>query len=136
MSTKTEHLGLHQWEPEDSFLRTDFNEDFARIDAGVGALQAFVQARSVTGSFTGTYNAPVAVDVGFRPRLVVYAASGPEALAVVLDGLCLGIIHNSVSNTTDMRSYGMALTDGGFQVPARESYFNKEGQTYRYIAFQ
>lgn len=32
---QTEHLGLHQWEATDSFLRTDFNEDFAKIDGAV-----------------------------------------------------------------------------------------------------
>ena len=33
---QTEHLGLHQWEATDSFLRTDFNEDFQKIDGAVG----------------------------------------------------------------------------------------------------
>lgn len=39
MSTQTQHLGLHQWEPDDDFLRTDFNQDFAKIDAGVKAAE-------------------------------------------------------------------------------------------------
>ena len=34
MSTgKTTHLGLNQWEPEDSFLWEEFNEDNRRLDA-------------------------------------------------------------------------------------------------------
>ncbi len=38
MSTnKSEHLNLHLWEPEDDFLRTEFNENFEKIDAGVKA---------------------------------------------------------------------------------------------------
>ncbi|MEI3262955.1 MAG: hypothetical protein V8S11_14370 [Flavonifractor plautii] len=28
MANYTQHYHLHQWEPEDSFLRTDFNGDF------------------------------------------------------------------------------------------------------------
>ena len=36
MANCTEHYGLHQWEPGDSFLRTDFNEDFWKIDAALG----------------------------------------------------------------------------------------------------
>ena len=35
MSTQTEHLGLHQWETTDSFLREDFNEDNRKIDEAV-----------------------------------------------------------------------------------------------------
>ena len=35
MANYTAHYRLHQWEPEDSFLRGDFNEDFQKIDAGL-----------------------------------------------------------------------------------------------------
>ena len=35
MANYTAHYHLHQWEPEDSFLRGDFNEDFQKIDAGL-----------------------------------------------------------------------------------------------------
>ena len=36
MANYTAHYQLHQWEPEDSFLRTDFNEDHAKIDGALG----------------------------------------------------------------------------------------------------
>ena len=36
MATFTTNCKLHQWEPGDDFLRTDFNEDFAKIDAAFG----------------------------------------------------------------------------------------------------
>ena len=39
MSTQTEHLGLHQWESTDPFLREDFNEDNRKIDAAVNRAQ-------------------------------------------------------------------------------------------------
>ena len=39
MTNYTAHYQLHQWEPEDSFLRTDFNEDFAKIDGALGGRQ-------------------------------------------------------------------------------------------------
>lgn len=41
---QTEHLGLHQWEAGDNFLRTDFNEDFAKIDAAAGGLTQQIAA--------------------------------------------------------------------------------------------
>ena len=34
-SGQTAHYGLSQWEPEDSFLREDFNQDLARIDTAL-----------------------------------------------------------------------------------------------------
>ena len=36
MATYTPNYGLHQWVPEDQFLRTDFNEDFKKIDTALG----------------------------------------------------------------------------------------------------
>ena len=39
MSTQTAHLGLHQWESTDSFLREDFNADNRKIDEAVGATE-------------------------------------------------------------------------------------------------
>lgn len=35
MATYTPNYGLHQWVPEDKFLRTDFNEDFSKIDTAL-----------------------------------------------------------------------------------------------------
>lgn len=40
MSTQTEHIGLHQWENTDPFLREDFNEDNRKIDEAVGEVAA------------------------------------------------------------------------------------------------
>ena len=35
MANYTPNYGLHQWEPGDNFLRTDFNADFAKLDAAI-----------------------------------------------------------------------------------------------------
>ena len=39
MAQYTSNIGLHQWEPGDHFLRTDFNQDFSKIDAGFSWLE-------------------------------------------------------------------------------------------------
>ena len=39
MAQFTTNIGLHQWEPDDNFLRTDFNQDFSKIDAGFSWLE-------------------------------------------------------------------------------------------------
>ena len=38
MANYTEHYQLHQWEPQDPFLRTDFNEDHEKIDTALNGL--------------------------------------------------------------------------------------------------
>ena len=38
-SSYTENYGLCQWEPGDNFVRTEFNQDNARIDAALKALE-------------------------------------------------------------------------------------------------
>ena len=38
MADYTEHYQLHQWEPEDSFLRTDFNQDHQKLDDALHGL--------------------------------------------------------------------------------------------------
>ena len=61
MASYTQHYQLHQWEPGDDFLRTDFNADFQKIDAAIGGLLAF-------GSYTGSGTASQSVNLGVTPR--------------------------------------------------------------------
>ena len=45
MSTnKSEHLQLHLWEPGDSVLRTEFNENWEKLDASAAQAQAHASA--------------------------------------------------------------------------------------------
>ena len=39
MATYTANYGLHQWVPEDNFLRSDFNTDFQKIDSAIKATE-------------------------------------------------------------------------------------------------
>lgn len=39
MASYTQHYQLHQWEPTDDFLRTDFNQDHQKIDAAIKATE-------------------------------------------------------------------------------------------------
>ena len=64
MADYTEHYQLHQWQPQDPFLRTDFNEDLQKIDTALGELKETTAGQSsalaqkgnsliVQGSYTG-----------------------------------------------------------------------------------
>ena len=50
MAAYTEHYHLHQWEPEDNFLRTDFNEDFRVLDKALA-----LKPEILSGSYTGDH---------------------------------------------------------------------------------
>ena len=49
MATYTPNYGLHQWVPEDDFLRTDFNEDLSKLDTALGK-----KTEMIVGSYIGT----------------------------------------------------------------------------------
>ena len=138
MATYTSHYQLHQWEASDSFLRTDFNTDFQKIDAAIkgvetaantalalkadkteltqacGALDE-AKCETLTGSYTGNGANARTIDLGCAPRAVFVG----EFLAV--PGMA--------------GSYLLSLTASGFQV--RDSLgtsTNSSGETYYYLA--
>lgn len=66
MASYTEHYGLHQWEPNDDFLRTDFNTDLEKIDTALGDVP-----KIAVGSYVGD-NSSIDREIvlGFRPSMV------------------------------------------------------------------
>ena len=54
MANYTPNYGLHQWEPGDNFLRTDFNQDFAKIDTAIKALETATDAKVEGGDVQPT----------------------------------------------------------------------------------
>lgn len=67
MSTnKTQNYALHAWEPTDDFLRQEFNENFAKLDAGA--------VRMLCGDYQGSVaiqvETPQRIEVGVKPRAV------------------------------------------------------------------
>lgn len=125
MAQYTENLGLHQWEPEDNFLRSDFNEDFAKIDAAVrqvgdakadkGTTEAAVTALQtavsqkveiVTGTYTGN-GSTLNITLGFRPQAVIIPAGyftmvglGECNSLVIVTNTGFRVTYNTVSGTT------------------------------------
>ena len=97
MATYTSNYQLHQWVPEDDFLRTDFNTDFQKIDAALAGLEANKaaqsnlaalqssisaaqstangRARAIKGTFTGNGSAPRTISIGGMPKIVFLASA-------------------------------------------------------------
>lgn len=121
MSTnQTQQYGLHLWEPGDGFLREEFNENFAALDAA---------ARVVTGSYAGNgVNAGDEQEIvlGFRPRVVYVTLEDPNR----------GVSYLTADGVeTEMKLF--TITDSGFTsryAPNRE--VNAPNRVYYYVAVQ
>ena len=133
MANYTEHYQLHQWEPEDSFLRTDFNQDFSRIDTALASLAGNLDAtdkkmpKVTVGSYKGNSSPtePQTITLPFKPIVVL-------------------IWCNHYSNSRDSIGYynGMAtegqplgngiltLSDNGFTVKSTKDV---DYQAYPYL---
>ena len=132
MENYTEHYQLHQWESEDSFLRTDFNADFAKIDGALGgkAEQSAVDtlagaiaacSHTVKGSYTGN-GSYLTVELGFRPAAVLVSLGYQS--------------YNQPRLSIDGDTAYMVMTDSGFRVQDdRNANMNAEGRAYLYLAF-
>ena len=122
MASYTEHYGLHQWEPEDPFLRTDFNADFLKIDTALKE-----KSGSVLGTYTGDGTESREITLGFQPKDSAYKVYGGMAMPghpVVDQG------HNN--------EVAVEITATGFQVHQEATYrkVNTSGWTYHYHALR
>ena len=154
MPKKTQHYQLNQWEPEDDFLRTDFNEDNAKIDAALAAhdaaiagktdkaatasLQALAaqKCRILFGSFEGDEAADRMIPLGATPKAVLLALEQGQIYrypdthgGLALEGSPL---------KTDKNFVAAEIVENGFRLhcnTAKSAYVNRQGSVYHYIAF-
>lgn len=131
MSTnKTEHYNLHLWEPGDDFLREEFNENFATLDAA---------ARFTAGTFTGDGEDSQFISLGFTPTALLVekdnATRPPDTHYTPSGGLAL-------AGHPMQKGAGypvIAVEAGGFRVYRYEGYTgdnNSSGQLYHFLALR
>ena len=146
MATQTPNYGLHQWEPEDNFLRTDFNEDLKKIDEAIKGVETDTdqklteKAEMVWGSYTGDGTVNREVSLGFKATAILLRLdSGEATLCFAGVGLPLRS-RNGSKIMLDITEQGFQVTYEKYQV-AGETYeytplTNREGDTYCYAAFR
>ena len=139
MATYTANYQLHQWVPEDNFLRTDFNTDFQKIDAALAGLEAGKvgpealeplksdiasvrttangKAAVAMGSYAGNGTLPRTISLGYIPKAVFVSISGNVLTALNSGGAPLGILIQS----------------NGFQIQTKVPNANQAGVTYQYL---
>ena len=142
MSTnKSEHLQLHLWEPGDSVLRTEFNENWEKLDASAAQAQADLTAglAEVTNSLrkvaVGTYTGnggTMTVKLGFKPIAVFVCNQRVDVYDGYLCGLALsGQPAFEQYNSTKL----LILTSTGFQaIHGTNASMNASSYKYNYIA--
>ena len=146
MASYTSNYGLHQWEPADHFLRSDFNTDFGKIDAALQEINALAAGRAdlVTGTYTGNGAASRTISLEFTPKAVLLLlATGHMSDAYIgyrYGGLAFP--DAPVTNDWEDASSGttvLAIVEGGFQVyyDYDEDVFTNFGDyLFRYLALR
>lgn len=119
MSTnKTEHYALHAWEPEDDFVRQEFNENFAKLDTALAALAQGMgnKLELVTGQYTGNDAATRTISLGFRPKMVIILTNnGLPFTGVDMHSQAGGFF------TPNMTTTPVTITDTGFSMKVNTS---------------
>ena len=140
MAQYTANYQLHQWVPEDNFLRTDFNTDFQKIDAalaglrdgkvgpealeplesGIASAQSTANGKAAVslGSYVGNGTLPRTISLGYTPKAVFVGISANVLTALNGGGAPLGILIQS----------------GGSQIQCKVPNANTSGETYCYMA--
>ncbi|MCI8475271.1 MAG: hypothetical protein HFF07_08045 [Oscillospiraceae bacterium] len=134
MSTKkTEHYGLHVWEPGDDFLREEFNANFGVIDGALG-----VKCEVVLGGYVGNksndFNYQV-IELGFAPRMVmVWAMSGlPNVSGFSYMGVAMG--PGGAPEAASQYSSNIRVLDNGFRIKSESNCsLNNSGTQYYFMA--
>ena len=125
MPNKTSNYQLNQWEPSDPFLRTDFNEDNAKLDAAIAA-----KAQVLVGSYTGNGVSGRIISLGCTPKAVLVKDPNNESSYLHTNEVAHApafAVQGVTGNTLNVVEGGFTVTDHGL--------VNNSGQVYLYIAF-
>ena len=137
MANYTQHYHLHQWEPEDSFLRTDFNGDFQRLDEALAGLDGRKPELRL-GRYTGDGTQNRAVALGCAPRAVLLFCRDREALLAWPGAPYVYAYNNRPGNMLILTETGFQVHYDHYEVGLSDNDFlpvtNKAGESYRYLA--
>ena len=142
MASYTDHYQLHQWEPADPFLRTDFNQDFQKIDTALGELTAQTIS-TASGSYVGTgdygKDHPNRLEFPFIPKLIIVVADVTGTLEsgnVMLWGQSVSSGIGSTTNTGGCLNQSLTWSGQSLSWYAGTAgrQLNENATTYRYFA--
>ena len=132
-------MGLHLWEPTDQVLRTEFNQNWTKIDTAVNAAQETAEAAQsaaeqrpyVIGSYTGN-GGTQSITLGFQPSFVIITAQPANSR----DTAFIAISGGSEAAST------LSFTETGFTVMVAPTPYetypltNQNGTFYHFLALR
>ena len=152
----TTHYNLKKWDPQDRVLRTDFNDNNDKIDAGIAqalaaaesagataasALQtataAYASCRLETGTYVGNGKGggqtPNSLTFSGTPYFVIIGTAANGLILHMVRSAPHGTLLNGVNDTIYLTWTGKTVKwysnySAGYQM-------NENGTTYFYIAF-
>ena len=140
VASYTQNYQLHQWEGSDAFLRTDFNEDFKKIDSGIAQVVGTVQAldkskcRIIIGSYAGNAKGSITqsqdINLGAAPQAVFICNSYMNSDYTAMATAARGLDHDLLV-LTDAGFRALTLHDSGRTFKPNLNAFD---QTYIYVA--
>ena len=136
MSTnKTTNYQLHSWVPEDTFLLSEMNENFEKLDEALNRevkklgedLEGTLKA--VTGSYQGDGEKSRDIALDGKPLAVIVEERGGYRTSGV------SIMGGLITREMALGS-GVQITDTGFATSYADSvHMNAKSKYYSYIAF-
>ena len=148
MASYTQNYQLHQWEGSDAFLRTDFNEDFKKIDSAL-ATAAQGNCRVMTGSYVGSgeegETSPNHLDFPFSPEVVMITGGSYRATSLFLRPGTRGAANDTAGMggvlVLEWSEYGLSWYANGWASGGSvasgttpSTQLNELGETYYYLA--
>ena len=120
MAEYTSNYQLHQWVPEDDFLRTDFNTDFQKLDEALAGLQTALDGKCQLkrGNFNGNGGSSRQVITGPTPQALILS-NGSTVVTVIDDDSTVGNVK---------------IMANGFEVYSGSPNMNQSGKRYNYVA--
>ncbi len=139
MSTnKTTNYQLHLWEPEDDFLREEFNENSTKTDAALAAHDKDIAARLriVSGSYTGSGGSSKTIDFGVEAMvafLVPDSSTPGDYPAVIIRGQSAGNV--SEFSTNSHYHFSCVWSGTSLTITSQSNVtLNRQAVRYRWIA--
>ena len=132
-SNYTTNYELPLWEPQDSFLRTEFNDANQKIDTALAAASA---ERIYVGSYTGDGTTGMrTIPLPFTPKVVIVSGQKPAGdKSYSIFTVAFGTFCHQFYGSGNSVSGNISIVENGFQVQG--SYHNDSGMVQRYIAFR
>lgn len=145
MANYTPNYQLHQWEPQDPFLRTDFNQDLQKIDTALdtladksAALEAAValcgNCKTECISYSGNGSSSTTISFVHKPLLFLIQGYNGMLISIVQSEKTISFIQG-----VDVYFDDSTLTWSGNQAVISgvnaDYQMNKFGQRYWVLAF-